>query len=490
MRNREADSQGSLPDLGPRNIGKSGLETALNVGFKLLPHLPGSLYPFVVDQTLGRFANSSQKQVTVEWLHEYVSKGHPGVENIKRILNSLDPNVQKRYFTGFITNLLFRDQANNDRLNATKSRIGASPKLIVISPTNNCDLKCVGCYNGEYQKGQGLSEEVVQDVIDQAKELGTRFFVISGGEPLLYKPLFRIFERNQDVVFQIYTNGQRITKDVAKRLVEVGNAAPCMSIEGFEQETDTRRGRGVFRRVLQSARYLHEAGVMYGFSATGTMKNYLNITSEEFANLMIQYGFLYGWYFQIMPVGSDLAMMKELFLTPEARSEFRARIANIRYTKPLLAGDFWNDGCITDGCLAAGRHYAHVNAKGDIELCVFGHFADKNVLRGDTLEDAFTSPFFRDLRRSTKADCEEDPNPLRPCIIIDRPHILAEAVAEHGARPTHPGADAIFQEPMASEIRTYAQRMKEVADPVFQQEYKPWYERWMGKDKPAASNRS
>lgn len=469
----------SLPSL-VKDARKNTLETALNLGFGVLPHLPGFLYPFVVDQTLGRFADSPQKQVTVEYVHEYVSKGQPGVANIKRILNSLDPNVQRHYLTGFLTNLLYRAQDNNNQIDDTKGRIGASPKLVVISPTNSCDLRCTGCYNGEYEKGQGLTEETVQRVIDELKTLGARFFVISGGEPFLWKPLFRIFERNQDATFQIYTNGQRINKDVAKRLVESGNAAPCISLEGFEQETDERRGRGVFRNVLQAARYLHEAGAMYGFSATGTLKNYLNITSEEFIDLMIKHGFLYGWYFQMMPVGSDLAAMKELFLTPEARSEFRQRINGIRTNKPMLVGDFWNDGCLTDGCLAAGRQYVHVNAKGDIEICVFGHFATKNVNRGDSIEDALTSPFFKSVRAKTKEDYEKDPNRLKPCIIIDRPHVLREAVAEHGAMPTHPGADAILQEPIAGELDQYAEGMDRVTTEPWKQDYEPWYERFMG----------
>jgi MoaA/NifB/PqqE/SkfB family radical SAM enzyme len=54
-------------------------------------------------------------------------------------------------------------------------------------------------------------------------------------------------------------------------------------------------------------------------------------------------------------------------------------VREIRRTKPLFALDFWNDGEFTQGCIAGGRRYLHINAAGDVEPCAFNHYANLNI---------------------------------------------------------------------------------------------------------------
>jgi len=433
-----------------------------------------------------RYSDSPQQKVTLQWLRHYVSPGQPGAAYINRVLGSLHPNVRRRYLAGFIGNLLFRGTDNIAIQAQVESEMGCSPKLVVMSPTDACNYRCIGCYADAYGRCSSLSEELVQRVIDECKELGVRFFVISGGEPFVWKPLLSILERNPDCTFQIYTNGSKIDREMAEKLVSLGNACPCISVEGFQEETDARRGPGAWANVMEAWKNLREAGGIYGFSATATSKNYLTITSEEFFDEMIKQGVHYGWYFIYIPTGAKPDM--ELFLSAEQRNEFRARVAHLRNTMPLLAGDFWNDGCLTDGCLAGGRHYFHINAKGDVEPCVFSHFTVDSI-KDKSVREVLASSFFKELRERT--ELETRGNRLAPCSIIDHPRILREAVRNHDARPSHDGAETIITS-LSPILEKCGQDYERLTQPIFEKEYLPWYNLFQGKAEAgdAAKDRS
>jgi hypothetical protein len=118
--------------------------------------------------------------------------------------------------------------------------------------------------------------------------------------------------------------------------------------------------------------------------------------------------------------------------------------------------DFWNDGEHAGGCIAAGRKYFHVNNRGDVEPCVFCHFATENI-REKPLREILACDFFRALR--DRQPYHEDLR--RPCVLIDAPHVLREVVAETGARPTHPGAESLLTE-FAPFLDDYTREFSEV----------------------------
>jgi hypothetical protein len=128
-------------------------------------------------------------------------------------------------------------------------------------------------------------------------------------------------------------------------------------------------------------------------------------------------------------------------ITALERDHLRRRVYEIRNSRPIFLADFWNDGPAVQGCMAGGRRYLHINPLGDIEPCVFVHFAVDNV-REVTIREALRSPFMRAIREGAPYDG----NLLRPCMIIDRPEVLRRHCREHGARPTHPGAATIVED--------------------------------------------
>ncbi len=65
------------------------------------------------------------------------------------------------------------------------------------------------------------------------------------------KTLLDLVERQPDDYFLVYTNGTFIDDETAARMRQLGNVTPAISVEGFEAETDARRGKGVHRQIVK-----------------------------------------------------------------------------------------------------------------------------------------------------------------------------------------------------------------------------------------------
>ncbi len=428
---------------------------------------------------LGKLSRSKQQKMVADWVHDYLEPGGPGAAYVTRLLRQLHPNVRKRFLAGFIANLFFRDPEVSERL---KREHGINaPNLLAISPSMRCNLRCTGCYAGDYDRHDDLPTEVFDRLLSEAEAIGTRVFILIGGEPFMWPPLLDIVEAHRNSFFQIYTNGTMIDDDMAARIVELGNIAPAVSIEGSRERTDARRGPGVYDRVISAMERLRDHGAMFSFSATATRDNLEEIISDEFIDLMIEKGALYGWYFAYVPIGLNPDL--EYMPTPEERDRLRRGVNSIRERKPILVADFWNDGSVTGGCLAAGRKYVHINNRGDVEPCVFAHFAVDNI-RETSLVDALASDYFRDLRRLQPFGH----NLLRPCPLIDHPGVIKRVVEKHGAYPTHEGAESLIST-LQPGLHNYAVSLRDVYQPVWDKEYR-WVDEWLSSDPEWQKRRS
>jgi MoaA/NifB/PqqE/SkfB family radical SAM enzyme len=391
----------------------------------------------------------------VRYITDAFEKHHPALNVAKRILNQTHPNVRKKIIENWVVNGLLVGTNKRDEY---KRKHGIHvPALLVISPTMQCNLNCYGCYAGEYsQAHRGLSFELIDRIINEAKEMGIHFIVITGGEAFVRKDLLQIYEKHNDVGFQIYTNGSLLNEETVAKLAELGNVMPCISVEGFEKETDERRGKGHFTKIMGAMERLNSAGVLFGFSATSTRHNTDVILSDDFIDLMIEKGAILGWYFTYIPIGREPDT--NLMQTPEQRDYQRDRISEIRNNKSILLADFWNDGWLTNGCIAAGERYLHINANGDAEPCVFAHFAMDNI-KEKSLAEVLDSPLFKKIR-SMRPYCH---NPNRPCMLIDVPEVSRKAFNTPGVYATHPGAETLFNE-LAPDIDKYSAEYAKLAD--------------------------
>jgi MoaA/NifB/PqqE/SkfB family radical SAM enzyme len=83
------------------------------------------------------------------------------------------------------------------------------PTFLTISPTQHCNLCCKDCYAVSSSAEQAtLRYDVFQRILREKKDdWGSRFTVITGGEPMMYKDsgkdLFDILEMNRDAYFMM-----------------------------------------------------------------------------------------------------------------------------------------------------------------------------------------------------------------------------------------------------------------------------------------------
>jgi MoaA/NifB/PqqE/SkfB family radical SAM enzyme len=299
-----------------------------------------------------------------------------------------------------------------------------------MDPTSACNLQCVGCWAAQYGSKHNLSYEKLDSICRQGKELGIRFYIFSGGEPLVRKDdIIRLCDAHSDCYFFAFTNGTLVDEAFCAEIARVGNFTLAFSIEGDRASTDARRGAGTYQKVLASMRMMREHRLPFGYSTCYHRNNTESVGSDEFVDDMIARGCRFSWNFTYMPVGKDAK--PDLLATAEQRAWMHRRIREIRETKPVFAMDFWNDGEYTEGCIAGGRRYLHINAAGDVEPCAFVHYSNVNIHDVSLLE-ALQSPIFKAYRRGQPFN----DNHLRPCPLLDNPDALRCMVKESGAKST------------------------------------------------------
>ncbi|MGN1021721.1 MAG: radical SAM protein [Aristaeellaceae bacterium] len=343
-------------------------------------------------------------------------------------LYELDPEVRKTFFQNFLINASLKGSATQHEWQAKE---GCNvPWAILLDPTSACNLHCTGCWAAEYGNRLNLSVETIDSIIRQGKEMGTYMYIYTGGEPLVRrKDLIRICEMHPDCEFLSFTNGTLIDEDFCQEMLRVKNFVPAISLEGFEEANDSRRGEGCYARVAEAMRLMREHHLPFGISTCYTSRNYADVCSERYFDYMIDSGALFVWFFHYMPVGNDAAA--SLLPTPDQREHVYRSIRAHRRTKAIFSLDFQNDAEYVHGCIAGGRYYLHINAKGDVEPCVFIHYSNCNI-HDCTLLEALKSPLFMAYRDNQPFN----ENMLRPCPMLENPERLRAMVKETGAVST------------------------------------------------------
>jgi len=386
---------------------------------------------------------------------------HPARKLFRGVLEYLPPRNRTIIFNTLFNNAWFIGNKKRDQFE--KEHGFRPPFVMILSPTWHCNLKCFGCYTLGYQKHPGLPYDLVKRILRECTDLGLHFVTVLGGEPFMYPFLLQMIEEHPQIFFQVYTNGTLMTKEKAKRMRDFGNAMVVVSCEGYQEETDRWRGPGVFKKIMEAMDHLKDANVLFGSSATVTRNNVGVVSSEEWIDFLLKKGIIAQMYFLYLPVNGQGDI--NLMVTPEQRNHLRKQVMHFRKTKSMFILDFWNDGPHVQGCIAGGRRYFHINANGDVEPCVYTHVAMDNI-KDVSLAEALDSPLFRAIRKRQP----HNENHLRPCMIIDNPHIYREIIEETKPYFTHSGAEEIVTK-MKEDLDRYAARFGVLADKVWREEY-------------------
>ena len=383
---------------------------------------------------------------------------------MNRIIDEIDPHVLKTtalnlgYEAFFYGTKTIRKMREVHQCNV--------PWLILMDPTSACNLHCTGCWAAEYGNRLNLTFEEMDNVITQGKELGIYFYMFTGGEPLVRKAdIIKLCEKHNDCAFLAYTNGTLVDEAFCEQMQKVGNLYLAISLEGFAEVNDLRRGNGVFGKVMNAMSLLKQHGLIFGTSICYTSKNIETVTSDEFVDLLVENGSRYALYFHYMPVGNEADV--SLLPSVEQRKYMYTRvreIRNMKHGKGLFTMDFQNDGEFVGGCIAGGRNYFHINANGDAEPCVFIHYSGANI-RTHSMLEILKQPLFMAYHDNQPFN----ENHYRPCPMLENPEILQRLVKETGAKSTDLQSPE-SAEHLCNKCKEYAQAWKPCADKLWAEE--------------------
>ncbi|GAB4303360.1 MAG: radical SAM protein [Marinilabiliales bacterium] len=393
--------------------------------------LEGKLEHYIKQKIINDDTNASEVAKYYEYLAIW-SMYKSYIRNLDR--GYISSEVTNKIINTFISSVMLRQNIKDNPKQNYYNRHGVyPPTFLTVSPTKKCNLKCIGCYASSSPAETTTLEWNYLDKIieDTYTNMGMRFFVISGGEPLMYKSqektILDLAEKWNDCFFLMFTNGTLISKKIAERIAQLGNITLAFSIEGYEEETDARRGKGIYKKLNNGKNHLQTYGIPFGFSVTATKNNINLLTDESFYDYFFNTeGATFMWVFHYMPIGRNFT--KDLMITPQERLNLQNIQDRMIKEKQYFIADFWNNALMSNGCISCGTRggYFYINWEGNIMPCVFVPYYHDNVKtlynNGKTIEHAMFSPLFvrgREWQKNYIGDKNNPGNLLTPCFIRD-----------------------------------------------------------------------
>jgi len=356
-------------------------------------------------------------------LQEHIAKG---VEKI--VADTLKATLRDPRESAFMVKFAAAaGRATKRRLELEKEGLHV-PSFLIASITSACNLHCAGCYSrcNEATVDAGpvkqLSTEEWTNIFREAESLGVSFIMLAGGEPLLRWDVIEAAGRMKNLLFPIFTNGTYMDDTTFAQLDKCRNLIPVLSIEGDREITDSRRGEGVYDKLIAAMDRLHERNLLFGASITVTTENIRQVTSPEFMRGLVDRGCKLVIYIEFVPVTEEAMHLAPA--DPE-REYLLTAMQRLRETFPeLVALAFPGDEKADEGCMAAGRGFFHINSHGGAEPCPFSPYSDVNV-RELGVRGALQSPLFLALREGGVLDNDH----VGGCVLYEQRALVEQILA-------------------------------------------------------------
>lgn len=330
-------------------------------------------------------------------IEEYLTKG---VEHILGdvVRATLKNPAESLFMTKFVISI----KGANKKRELSEKNGEHIPAFLIASITSSCNLHCAGCYAranhacSDCEPVQQLSAKEWRRIFLEAKELGIRFVILIGGEPMIRKDVIEMATEVKDVMFPIFTNATLMNEQYLNIFAEHRNLVPIISIEGHEKSTDERRGIGVYQKTLDAMSGMKDKGIVFGVSVTVTKDNLEETISGQFVDQIREKGCKSIIYVEFVPTSDEA---ERLALGEKERHILMERIKEIREKyQDMVFLAFPGDEKTSGGCLAAGRGFFHINSHGGAEPCPFSTYSDINI-KDTSLKEALNSPLFQALQK-------------------------------------------------------------------------------------------
>lgn len=369
----------------------------------------------------GRSVPDMPEARKIAWKNRW--KSQPTIEFVRKNFE-LDPRMRKR----MIDNLMvWRSFVGYFRRRKWTKKGFRVPSNIYFSPTYRCNLRCQGCYAACHRSSEELSLDEIRRIADEQERLGIFHFVMLGGEPFVRQDLWQIYAKYPHTIFEIFTNGTLLGEKEIERIAQLGNIRLFVSLEGFEGSTDERRGKGVYRKVLNTLRLCQQAKIYYSVSITIGKENFDEVTSDSFLEMLNGFGIFAINYVPYMACGNGAGFLSEL--TDRQVAQLGELGESIQDRFPIFPIIGQNGSGFVTSCPAADGKI-HITAKGDVEPCAFCPYAADNI-KGKTIVEVMDSTFFRGIRLFNNAGISR----FNPCKVHKSAFLRAE-FSRCGAFPT------------------------------------------------------
>lgn len=327
-------------------------------------------------------------ELTIEFNH--------GIREL--VKDALRISVSKPSLAWFLWRTARHQRAAGHRRLTWERRGVHVPPFMIVSVTSRCNLNCKGCYSRAQHRSadEEMSTELLRRVLTEARELGVSIVLLAGGEPLVRQDILDVTGDFPDILFPMFTNGLLIDDQVSERLQRQKNVIPVISLEGYENQTDDRRGEGVHRHLQAIIARIRGQSIFLGTSLTVTRENYNTITSDQFIRKLIASGCKVIFYIEYIPVREGT---EDWVPTREQRVQLTKTLDTMRASYPGLFIAFPGDEEAMGGCLSSGRGFVHVSSQGDLEPCPFAPYSDTS-LKDMPLREALRSRFLRTIREN------------------------------------------------------------------------------------------
>ncbi len=323
-----------------------------------------------------------------------------GVEKI--IKNALKASLSNPRESIFMGKYALASRKASEKRRIAEEQGEHVPPFLIASITSNCNLHCAGCYSRANHACKDsapvnqLTDEEWKKIFDEAADMGIGFILLAGGEPFIRRDIIKKAAERQDILFPIFTNGTMVDDDYLKLFDKNRNLVPILSIEGGEETTDNRRGKGVYEKLNASMQRMKDAGVLFGASVTVTTENMEEVLSDTFVRKMYDKGAKAVIYVEFVPVTEEA---KHLAPGDEERAYIKEHLLELRLKHDdMVLISFPGDEKTSGGCLAAGRGFFHINSHGGAEPCPFSPYSDVNV-KSIGLKQAMQSPLFSAIQK-------------------------------------------------------------------------------------------
>jgi len=259
-----------------------------------------------------------------------------------------------------------------------------APIKVFIDVTNYCNLQCLHCLSASGPQNKiFLPYEHIHAIIEECHDFGVFIIKIGGGEPILRDDLWKIVDLiwNKGMAISMSTNGTMLNDDITQNLKKY-NINISVSIDGDENTNDYIRGKGVYKKAINTLRRLKRAGINPSIRFTLMTVN-LTIMKH-----VVKLSRDLGIKLKVRRAKPQKRTIENNLIIRDANREYFEALKILNTYKNCEIEDIMNFSNsirahlligLTD--CGAGTRSIHVNYNGDVLPCIFlgNSFVDGNI---------------------------------------------------------------------------------------------------------------